>query len=379
MPDVCMCFQVHSPLRLRPFKLFDLGTHAPYLDLEGSLAELDRLGENCFRPANAFFEGLIKARQGDFSLGMVISGVALELMETHRPALLTSFQDLVATGKVELMIQSRHYSLSFLHDRDVFAEQLQAHATQVERLFGQRPRVVAPVAGLYSNPMGYLVHKLGYRGLLVATPGHELGTHPHQLLHPVHVPDMALMVPDSELNNAVEHHFADPHFHAHPLTAETFTHWIQARTGGLVHLFWDYRLLGEVYSAGSGIFDFFRALPEAVHRLGGGQFVSPQDFIQSQRPQAACDIAQFQVRAPHFFHNSMQQEALSSLFKLKEALAQPQHAHLRDRWQHLQAADHLERMSPAKVGVEEATNTYARVMHMISDLQLGLAAPQTRV
>ncbi len=100
MPDVCLYFQVHQPNRLIPYDFFRIGEHAFYEDdgLNGEI--LSKVAEKCYLPANEMFRKLIGESKGRFRMALSISGTVIEQMEHHRPDVLESFQELVATGGV---------------------------------------------------------------------------------------------------------------------------------------------------------------------------------------------------------------------------------------------------------------------------------------
>ena len=53
MVDVCFYFQVHQPLRLRPFTVFEIGKNSSYFDDQKNREILDRVAKKCYMPANA--------------------------------------------------------------------------------------------------------------------------------------------------------------------------------------------------------------------------------------------------------------------------------------------------------------------------------------
>src|SRR5690606_18528011 len=117
MADVCLYFQVHQPNRLIPYDFFRIGEHAFYED-DGLNAEvLSKVAEKCYLPSNAMFRELIQETNGRFRMALSISGTVIEQMEHHRPDVLESFQELVATGSVELLAETYYHSLAILHSK----------------------------------------------------------------------------------------------------------------------------------------------------------------------------------------------------------------------------------------------------------------------
>src|SRR5262245_37301917 len=98
-----MYCQVHQPFRLRHFRLFDIGTGAPYFDDHTNRTILRRVADKCYLPANRLFKEAIERSGGQFKIALSLSGVLLDQLEADAPDVLASFQELVATGGVELL------------------------------------------------------------------------------------------------------------------------------------------------------------------------------------------------------------------------------------------------------------------------------------
>src|SRR5688572_7075210 len=139
MPDVCLYFQVHQPYRLLPYDFFRIGENAVYEDEAMNIAILNKVAEKCYLPANRMFQQLVDKNDGRFRMALSISGTLIEQLERYRPDVLASFQELVASGSVELLAETYYHSLSFVHSNKEFDRQVEMHLEKLEEVFHVRP------------------------------------------------------------------------------------------------------------------------------------------------------------------------------------------------------------------------------------------------
>ena len=66
MPEVCLYFQVHQPLRLRRYSFFDIGRIHDYDDEAENRRILNRVAEKCYLPAGKLLLELIGQYGGAF-------------------------------------------------------------------------------------------------------------------------------------------------------------------------------------------------------------------------------------------------------------------------------------------------------------------------
>ena len=120
MTYVCMYFQVHQPVRLRDYRVFDVGRDHNYFDDNRNEFYLKRISQKCYLPANQKLLELIEQSGGDFRVSFSITGVLLEELERKFPDVLQSFQRLADTGCVEIFGETYYHSLAFLISRREF-------------------------------------------------------------------------------------------------------------------------------------------------------------------------------------------------------------------------------------------------------------------
>src|SRR5438874_737261 len=139
MPSVCFYFQVHQPLRLRRYSVFDTDRH--YFDDHKNAEILRKVANKCYLPANRVMLETIKGHEGRFKIAFSISGVTLEQLEKYQPQVIESFRELAATGSVEFLCETYHHSLAFLYSQTEFREQAEMQRQKIKDTFGQEPRV----------------------------------------------------------------------------------------------------------------------------------------------------------------------------------------------------------------------------------------------
>src|SRR5438105_1424422 len=124
MTSVCFYFQVHQPFRVKRYKVFDIGWNHEYFndtsetDLN-NIKVLNKVSEKCYLPANQVFLKLLNDIP-EFKISFSFSGVFLEQISLYAPQVLKSFQDLVKTGKVEILSETYYHSLSYFYSLNEF-------------------------------------------------------------------------------------------------------------------------------------------------------------------------------------------------------------------------------------------------------------------
>ena len=143
---ISLYLHVHQPFRVKPYSIFQASQDHVYFNDETPGVDtnnrfiIDKVSEKSYLPTNAKLKEMLD-NHPDFCFSMSISGVVLEQLEQWRPDVLQTFQDLVATGRVELVNETYHHSLAFFYSRDEFEKQVQQHKDILKRLFDYEPTV----------------------------------------------------------------------------------------------------------------------------------------------------------------------------------------------------------------------------------------------
>jgi alpha-amylase len=388
MPDVCLYFQVHQPNRLIPYDFFRIGEHAFYEDdgLNGEV--LSKVAEKCYLPANALFQKAIKATNGRFRMALSISGTVIEQMAHHRPDVLKSFQDLVATGNVELLAETYYHSLAILHSKKEFERQVERHLEILEDTFHVRPRVFRNTELIYNNAIAAQTETMGFDGILAeGVPWVLNGQLPNYLYRAPHVSQLKTILRNVGLSDDLGFRFSDQNWSEWPLTPEKFAGWLKKAPGDVVNLFLDYETIGEHQWKDTGIFDFWEKLPEAVLDEDI-KWITPGEVVDLFRASKEYDChwptswADAERDLSAWTGNVMQQEAIAKIHRLEEEVLAAKDPDLAHVWAKMQTSDHFYWMS-TKSGTDGNVHQYFSpygspydgyiyFMNALADLQIRL-------
>jgi alpha-amylase len=394
MPDVCLYFQVHQPNRLIPYDFFRIGEHAYYEDDGLNAAVLGKVAEKCYLPANRMFKKLIKEGGGRFRMALSISGTVIEQLEHHRPDVLESFQELVATGGVEILAETYYHSLAFVHSNKEFERQVEKHLDKIEEVFAVRPRVFRNTELIYNNAIAAKVETMGFDGVIAEGVEWTLnGQSPNFLYRAPSTARIKTLLRNTGLSDDLGFRFSDKSWKEHPLTPERFAQWVMDSPGDVVNLFLDYESIGEHQWADTGIFDFWEKLPEAILEAGS-QFVTPTEAVEVYRAVREYDChfitswADAERDLSAWMGNVLQQEAIAKVHRLEQAILAVKDPDLTHTWAKMQTSDHFYWMS-TKSGTDghihsyfspypSPYDAYIYFMNVLADLQIRLRRAQEK-
>ncbi len=349
MPSVCFYFQVHQPMRLRHYTVFDEDER--YFDESKNAAICKKVANKCYLPANRTLLKLIQQHKGRFKIAYSLTGVLLEQLEMYAPEVLSTFHALAETGCVEFLAETYYHSLSFLYSRQEFVEQVKKHVATMENLFGQTPTVFRNTELIYNNELALLIEAMGcFDAVITEGADHILGLRsPNFVYRPKGCRHVKLLLKNYSLSDDIAFRFSNRQWVEWPLTAEKFAHWISAvnGNGNVVNLFMDYETFGEHQWADTGIFDFMRHLPDQILRHPDNNFKTPSEV-------AACYDAPGIVDVPHviswadterdlsaWLGNPMQSNALHELYRLERRIKRTNDPRILSDWRRLQTSDHF--------------------------------------
>ncbi len=350
MSSICFYFQVHQPYRLRHYTVFDMGKNHFYEDDKANGEILQKVARKCYLPMNKLLLELIEKYQGKFNISFSLSGVVIEQLATWAPEVLTSFQDLVKTGCVELLSETYAHSLSALYSPDEFKQQVQMHARMLEEHFGVKAQVFRNTELIYSNRIAKMVEEMGYKAILAEGVDHILGWRsPNVVYQPTNCLDLKLLLKNYRLSDDIAFRFSNRGWPEFPLTAEKFSHWVHTAglQGELINLFMDYETFGEHQWEDTGIFDFMRALPEKVLANPHYSFITPSQAAERIAPMAKLDIpeeiswADAERDLTAWLGNDMQYDAIEAVYRLEDKVRACGNMDILKTWRRLQTSDHF--------------------------------------
>jgi len=349
MPSVCFYFQVHQPVRLRHYTVFDNDDR--YFDDTRNAAICRKVANKCYLPANRLLLKLIEKYKGRFRIAYSLTGVLLEQLETYSPEVMSTFHALAETGCVEFLAETYYHSLSFLYSRQEFIDQVRKHMEMVHGLFGQMPKVFRNTELIYNNDLALLIEAMGcFDAIITEGADHILGYRSSNFVYrPKGCRHLKLLLKNYSLSDDIAFRFSNRFWAEWPLTAEKFARWVHATNGcgQVVNLFMDYETLGEHQWEDTGIFDFMRHLPEEILKHPDNNFKTPAEVAASYEPMDVVDVphiiswADTERDLSAWLGNPMQSSAIHELYRLEKKIKRVNDERILADWRKLQVSDHF--------------------------------------
>jgi alpha-amylase len=395
MPSVCFYFQVHQPYRVKKYKVFDIG-HDPHYFNDASESNLNnrkilnKVADKSYLPTTKLILELLKKHK-EFKVAYSFSGVVLEQMQRDRPELIDLWKELVDTGRVEILDETYHHSLSFFYSEEEFDRQVQLHRDLVRKLFGVRPEVFRNTELCYRNDLAYWAEDKGYKGIIAEGWDPVLGWRsPNFVYRPVGTTRIKLLLKNYKLSDDIAFRFSSRDWSEWPLTTEKFGQWVSAINGNgeTLNLFMDYETFGEHQWEDTGIFHFLRQLPEELLKHPDNNFKTPSEVIRAYEARGEVDVPHILTWADTdrdltaWAGNPMQHQALKAVFDLEEKVLKTNNEQLIDSWRKLTTSDHFYYMCTKWFAdgdvhayfspYESPYDAYISYMNVINDLRLRL-------
>ncbi|HQB21463.1 MAG TPA: glycoside hydrolase family 57 protein [Bacteroidales bacterium] len=350
MRTICFYFQVHQPFRLKRYKFFDIGNdHYYYNDFENRNI-MRKVAEKCYLPTNQVFLDLIQEYGDRFKIAYSISGVAIDQFEMYAPDVLESFKRLVATGNVEILSETYAHSLSALKSYEEFERQINMHRQKIKEHFGVEPKIFRNTELIYSDQIGEYISNMGFKGMISEGAKHILGwKSPNYLYCNAINPKLKLLLKNFKLSDDIAFRFSNHAWEEFPLTTEKFVAWLNAidPKEEMVNLFMDYETFGEHQWEETGIFEFLKALPDAVFRYSNYTFSTPSEIVENAEPVSKIHVpypiswADEERDLTAWLGNELQDEAFNNLYSLYDKVKEINDPEIWKDWLYLQTSDHF--------------------------------------
>jgi alpha-amylase len=352
--SVVLYLHAHQPLRVKPYSIFQAGNDHFYFNDDTPETDtnnrfiIDKVSEKSYLPTNRMLQDLL-LQHPDFKLSLSITGTLIEQLESHRPDVLQSFKDIVATGKVEIVAETYHHSLAFFFSRAEFVRQVAAHAHKIREVFGVTPTAFRNTELAYNNELAKWADEAGYKAIITEGWDPILGWRsPNYVYRPYQTENIRLLMKNYKLSDDIAFRFSNRDWSEWPLSAETYAHWLSETDGGgdCINLFMDYETFGEHQWADSGIFDFMRALPAEWLKTPGHDFKTITEAAERYDVRDFVDIhntitwADTERDLTAWLGNDMQNDALKALYELENSLVELGNEDLLNDWRRLQTSDH---------------------------------------
>jgi alpha-amylase len=349
MPSVTFYFQVHQPFRLKPYTCFHVGRDHFYFDEQSNLEILTKVARKCYLPTNQAILRLIDRHQGRFKVAYSITGVAIEQMLQYNPEVLDSFVALAKTGCVEFLGETYYHSLASVFDPAEFKLQVQQHASLMEMIFKQKPRVFRNTELICNNAIMDMVADMGYEGLITEGVDDILAWRSPNRLYSAPGRALKLLLKNYNFSDDIAFRFSNQSWAQYPLTPNKFARWLQDNTyqADTINLFMDYETFGEHQWEGSGIFEFLEQLPDEILRHPDWSFTTPTEAVRKYPSHGELSFprtiswADAQRDLTAWQGNNMQNRALAQIYSLGAEIRGRNNPSTLDLWRKLQTSDHF--------------------------------------
>ncbi len=349
MKSVCFYFKIHQPYRLKRYRFFDIGNDHYYYDDFADDEIMTRVAQNSYMPMADTLLEMIRNSNNEFKCAISISGTAIEQLQMYVPECVDKLRQLADTGCVEFLSGTYSHSLASLEDPEEFIREVKAHDDLIFRLFGQKPKVFANTELIYDDDIAMLIASMGFKTALTDGAKHILGwKSPNYVYRAATAPNLKLLLTNDKLADDVSLNFNNPEWDAYPLTADKYVDWIASLPAEeqVVNLLMSMDTFGSFLPAGTGIFEFMKALP-MFGKEKGIQFTTPSEAVAKLKPvdelsipypisgiDEARDVSAWKG-------NELQREALRKLYAVAERVSLCDDRRLKQDWEYLQSSDHF--------------------------------------
>ena len=352
MPSICLYFEVHQPLRLNHFSVFDIGAKhdlfSRYFNNQLNQEIFEKVAKKCYLPTNQLLLDLIQKHDDTFRISFSLTGTFIEYCEQFMPEVLDSFKELFATDAVDIIEETYYHSLSSLYDDlDEFEKQVHMHHQKMREIFHYTPKIFRNTETIYDNRIAKKIAEMGYKGIITEGTSNILrGRSPNYVYKPVNA-DLKVLLRNYKLSDDIGFRFSTRGWSEFPLTADKYARWLSGCEGDLVNLFIDYETFGEHQWVETGIFEFLKHLPAEILKYKDLDFVTVREAIARNNPVGKIDTpwaiswADEDRDVSTWLGNDMQIACFNELKNIGRHINSNGNKNLLKTWRSLQTSDHL--------------------------------------
>ena len=377
MRNISFCFQMHAPYRMKRYRFFDIGQDHYYYDDMATEDHVAWLVNTSYMPLAKTLQEMIKLSKGKFHCALAVSGTMLESLEQFAPEMIDVLKDLAASKCVEFVAVPYALGLASEYNEVEFRDQLEMQQKKIKDLLGVNSTVVWNSELLYTDETAYLLSKWGYKGVMTEGAKHILSWKSSNYVYQsAGAAKMKVLLRNGGLSDELSFHFSDQGWSNYPIDAEKYANMLASlpENENLVNIWVGAEVFGIYQNAGSGIFDFLKALPYYVIERGMG-FVTPSEAIKG----AAADVVSSPTALTWageakdlsiFAGNDLQQEYLNKLYAIAERVRMCKDKNLKHNWLMLQDSNYLHYMNHIDQGqtnYESAYDAFINQMNILSD------------
>ncbi|MCQ2348044.1 MAG: alpha-amylase [Paludibacteraceae bacterium] len=378
MKNICFCFQMHAPYRLKRYRFFEIGQDHYYYDDMATEEYITWLTQTSYMPLCQTIKEMIRLSKNRFHCALAVSGTMLELFEQFVPEMIDLLKELAVSKCVEFVRVPYSYSLAGQCNPSELEAQLKAHADKVMDVLGVNSTTLWNTELLYSDEIAEQAWKLGYKTMMTEGAKHILSyKSPNYLYSSSAATKQALLLRNASISDAISFHFSDPNWYNYPMDAEKFIKQVAElpESEQLVNIWMGAETFGVIQRGETGIFEFMKALPYyAIEQ--GMTFLTPAEAAKKL-------TATEPIVSPYpltwtgegkdvsvFLGNDLQQEATNKFYAVTERVHLCEDKSLKRDWMLLQDVHFLHNMNHIDQGnsiFESAYDAFINYMNILSD------------
>jgi alpha-amylase len=372
---------------LRRYRFFDIGNNHYYYDDFQNEEIFQRIAAKSYIPATRAIIDMIGKSDGKFKVAFSISGTALEQIELYSPELLDYFRELVKSGNIEFLAETYAHSLSSLGDTEEFKSQVAMHTDKIHSLFGVTPKVLRNTELIYSDDISEIVFRqMGFTHMLTEGAKHVLGwKSPNYVYSSAINPELKLLLKNIRFSEDLSMRFGNYGWKEYPLTADKYISWMASapESEKIFNLFLNYEVLGSMNPAETGIFDFFKALPQYAEK-NDITFSLPSEIFAANKAVDTVSVPYplswvgEEKDCSTWLGNTLQQEAFQKINTIGERVRLCDDRRIRQDWLYLQSSDHFYYMNTKYQNLfspyDNPYDAFNNYMNVLSDFMLRVEA-----
>ena len=382
MRTICLYFEIHQIIHLKRYRFFDIGNDHYYYDDYANETGMTDVAERSYIPALNTLIEMVKKSEGAFKVALSISGVALEQLEIHAPAVIDLLHQLNDTGCCEFLAEPYSHGLSSLVNEECFREEVMRQAAKMKQMFGKAPKVFRNSSLIYSDEIGAVVADMGFKGMLTEGAKHVLGwKSPHYVYHCNMNPNLKLLLRDYKLSDDISLRFSNSEWNEYPLFADRYIGWIDSmpQEEQVINIFMELSALGIAQPLSSNILEFIKALPICAKEKGI-TFSTPSEVIAKLNSVSQLDVPDAMSWLDEerdtscLLGNVMQREAFNKLYSVAERIHLCTDRRIKQDWDYLQASNNFRFMTTKNSGVglnrgiyESPYDAFTNYMNILGD------------
>ena len=340
-------FDIHTPIYLRQFQVFDIGKSSDYWDTKNEAKKFKKLSKLSYRPLFKTFKKLIK--KYDLKLSLSFSGLFLDSAKKYDVKLIDEISDLIETGNVELIGGTYFHTLSFLKDKSEFKKEIKTHRKKIKDIFGVDLVSFRNTNFLFYDDLSKILSDVGYENVLVTGDKKIIGDNSSEFVYSSKDKRLNLFFSNINLSNDINHKFSDENWMEYPLKSDKFLKWIESLNGDVLNLFLNSEAFGFSHEKSSKIFEFFENLVSKIHNSKKIDLLCPNEF--SGNIKGMIDVKKdflFNLEnncLSEWLGNKMQENAYDEIYNLKSLVLKTDNKDLINDWKKLQESTNFHFMN----------------------------------